>query len=240
MANDGVTAGGQTLTDGCCAGPSFVCAANSWTNAAQVAGKIALVDRGTCGFVVKAKNAQVNGAIGVIVANNTSGIVNMAGVDPTVTIPALSILQSDGNAIKAQLAHGLNATLSRGQTGTDASTRWLIGEDDTAAGLTGALRDMWNPPCYGNPGKVTDGQYGCGTADGGGVHNNSGVPNHAYALIVDGGTYNGQTITGIGLTKAAHIYFRAESVYQNPASDFADHADAIEQSATRPDRRPPG
>ena len=48
---------------------------------------------------------------------------------------------------------------------------------------------------------------------------------------MDGGTYNGQTITGIGLTKAAHIYFRAMSVYQNPATDFADHADAIEQSA---------
>ena len=76
-------------------------------------------------------------------------------------------------------------------------------------GLTGALRDMYDPTCYVNPGKVSDAQYGCGTADGGGVHNNSGVPNHAYALIVDGGTYNGQTITGIGLTKAAHIYFRA-------------------------------
>ena len=63
------------------------------------------------------------------------------------------------------------------------------------------------------------------------MHTNSGVPNHALRLIVDGGTYNGQTITGIGLTKAAHIYFRATSVYQDPTSDFADHADAIEQSA---------
>ncbi len=61
---------------------------------------------------------------------------------------------------------------------------------------------------------------------------NSGVPNHAYALLVDGGTYNGQTISGIGLTKAAHIYFRAMSVYQGPASDFADHADALEQSCS--------
>ncbi len=78
----------------------------------------------------------------------------MAGVDPTATIPALSILQSDGNAIKAQLPLGpVNATLSRGQTGTDASTRWLIGEDDTAAGLTGALRDMWTPPLLRQPGQ---------------------------------------------------------------------------------------
>ena len=52
------------------------------------------------------------------------------------------------------------------------------------------------------------------------------------ALLVDGGTYNSQTIGAIGLTKAAHIYFRAMNVYQHPASDFPDHADALEQSAT--------
>ena len=72
---------------------------------------------------------------------------------------------------------------------------------------------MWNPRCFGNPGKVSDTfEYACSTADGGGVHPNSGVPNHAFALLVDGGSYNGQTITAIGLTKAAHIYFRAADV----------------------------
>ena len=64
------------------------------------------------------------------------------------------------------------------------------------------------------------------------MHTNSGIPNHAYALLVDGGTYNGQTIQAIGLTKAAHIYYRAMTVYQVPSSDFGDHADAIEQLAT--------
>jgi hypothetical protein len=56
------------------------------------------------------------------------------------------------------------------------------------------------------------------------------VPNRAFALLVDGGTYNGQAITGIGLTKASHIYWRAMNVYQTPTTDFADHADALEQS----------
>ena len=56
------------------------------------------------------------------------------------------------------------------------------------------------------------------TDDGGGVHSNSGVPNHGYALLVDGGTYNGVTVTGIGLTKAAHIYYRAMHDYQTPVS----------------------
>ena len=45
-------------------------------------------------------------------------------------------------------------------------------------------------------------------------------------------TYNGQTIGAIGLVKAAHLYWRAQSVYQIPTSKFPDHADALEASCT--------
>lgn len=77
---------------------------------------------------------------------------------------------------------------------------------ETPYGFIGAIRDMYTPTCYGNPGKVSDTQYVCTFAgDNGGVHGDSGVPNHAYALLVDGGSYNGQNISAIGLTKAAHI-----------------------------------
>jgi hypothetical protein len=118
-----------------------------------------------------------------------------------------------------------------GVPGTDNSVRWLLGEDVGTFDGHGAIRDMWNPTCYSNPGKVSDvAYYVCDTSDNGGVHTNSGVSNHAYALIVDGGTYNGQPIRGIGFNKAAAIYWRAESVYQTPITDFTDHADAIEQS----------
>ena len=75
-------------------------------------GQLALVDRGGgCGFTVKVKNAQDAGATGVIVANNAAGTVSMGGADPTITIQSLSITLADGNAIKAQLAGGVNATL---------------------------------------------------------------------------------------------------------------------------------
>ncbi len=107
----------------------------------------------------------------------------------------------------------------------DNTYRWLSGEDDTAFG--GAIRDMWRPLCYGDPGEVTASQYWCTTGDSGGVHTNSGIPNHAFALIVDGGTYNGQTITGIGLNKTARIHWEAQNLL-TPASDFVDHADALE------------
>jgi bacillolysin len=209
-------------------------AACSALPAGSLAGKIAFIDRGTCAFTIKVKNAQNSGATAVIVGDNAGGnaVAGMSGADATITIPALRISQNDGTAIKAQLATTtVSATLASGGNGTDNSVRWLMGEDST--GFGGAIRDMYNPVCYGNPGKVTDSQYVCAaTPDSGGVHSNSGVANHAYALLVDGGSYNGQNISAIGLTKAAHIYYRAQSVYQGPTSGFADHADALAQSCT--------
>jgi hypothetical protein len=79
----------------------------------SVSGKIALIDRGTCFFVVKVKNAQDAGAVGVIIADNmsSSSPPGMAGTDPTITIPSVSITMADGNTIKAQLGSGVNATL---------------------------------------------------------------------------------------------------------------------------------
>lgn len=111
----------------------------------------------------------------------------------------------------------------------NSSDRWRMGEDATAFG--GAIRDMWNPPCNGDPGKVTDGNYHCAASDGGGVHINSGIPNHAYALLVDGGTYNGYTINGIGFTKAAHIFWRTQSSYLTATSNFEDLGNALEAAA---------
>ena len=113
----------------------------------------------------------------------------------------------------------------KGTPSVDNSYRWLSGEDDPAFG--GAIRDMWDPTCYGDPGKVSDNEYWCSTADFGGVHTNSGVGNHAFALMVDGGSYNGQTIAGIGLTKASHIHWVAQNML-TPVSDFSDMADALE------------
>jgi cysteine-rich repeat protein len=119
-----------------------------------------------------------------------------------------------------------------GSPSVDDSHRWLVGED----AATGALRDMWNPTCLERPGKVSDIEYHCGELDprrfdNGGVHFNSSIPNHAFALLVDGGNYNGYTINAIGLTKAAHIYWRAASI-QTPLTDFPMHADALQTACS--------
>ncbi|HEX6128814.1 MAG TPA: M4 family metallopeptidase [Candidatus Limnocylindria bacterium] len=199
-------------------------------NAAAVAGNIALVDRGLCAFTIKVKNAQDAGATAVIVADNVPGpVAGMSGADPTITIPSLRITLDKGNEIKGELGVGVNVTLTvKGGSAPEDSYRWLMGEDATAFGS--AIRDMWTPTCKGDPGKVTDAEYHCAASDGGGVHSNSGVPNHGYALLVDGGTYNGQAITAIGLVKASHLYWRAQAVYQTPTTNFNDHADALQAS----------
>ena len=100
LANDGVGA----TADAC----------EPLVNGAAVAGKIALVDRGTCTFVVKVKTAQNAGAVAVIVANNVAADPppGMAGVDPTITVTSVMISQALGNSIKGQLAGGVSVTLA--------------------------------------------------------------------------------------------------------------------------------
>jgi Zn-dependent metalloprotease len=209
--------GRGVLSDGC----------SRFRNGSAVAGNIALVDRGTCAFTVKVDFAQTAGARGVLIANNiTGGPSILAGDDPSITIPSVMITQAQGATFKDALRAGrtVNVTM-RARTGNQGSYRWLSGEDDPAFG--GAIRDMWDPTCLGDPGKVSDQEYFCASTDSGGVHSNSGVPNHGFALLVDGGTYNGRTVGAIGLTKAAHLYWQAGAFHQTPSSDFADHADAL-------------
>ena len=124
---------------------------------------------------------------------------------------------------------GETIDLTNGQ-GTDTpAVRWLIGED--LVGL-GAFRNMRNPTAFGHPGKVSDPQYYCGPDDHGGIHANNGVPNHAYTLMVDGGTYNGQTIVGIGLTKAGKIQYRTLAQYLVAASTLRDNYHAMQQACS--------
>jgi Zn-dependent metalloprotease len=212
VATDAVETGG-TATDGC----------SAYTNTSAIAGKFAYVDRGLCTFGAKAAIADAAGATGIIVGDNAPGRapISMSG---NADIYGAMVTQADGARIKA--AGTVNATIVDSETAPKAdSYRWLMGEKSTAFG--GAIRDMWNPTCYGDPGKVSDAEYFCGTEDGGGVHSNSGVPNHGYALLVDGGSFNGQTVSGLGFDKSAAIYFRAMTAYQTPTTDFNDHADAL-------------
>lgn len=91
------------------------------TNAAAVAGKLALIRRGGCTFAVKAKNAQNAGAAGVLIGNNAVGgsAFGIGGADPTVTIPVLSLSTALGDALIA----------AGGGTGALLVTSQLAGAD---------------------------------------------------------------------------------------------------------------
>jgi len=96
------------------AGPSTFDACSAITNAAAVAGNIAIVTRGTCGFTVKAKNVQDAGAIGVVIQDNAAGSppAGLGGADPTVIIPAVRVTLADGNTLRTALASNtVNVTL---------------------------------------------------------------------------------------------------------------------------------
>ena len=125
-------------------------------------------------------------------------------------------------------------TIQNGQyTPTGGGVRWRIGEDLTGLSQPAALgisRDMLTPEAFQDPSKVTSDLYYCGTDQSTAVHTNSAVPNKAFALLVDGGTYNGQTIQGVGFTRALHIYYRAMTVYQVPSTNFPEHEQALQAS----------
>lgn len=104
LSATGVTGNVQlsSVLDGCTALP-----------AGTLTGKIGLVERGTCSFVVKTKNLQDAGATAAIIYNNVangSTIGGMAGNDPTVTIPSLLITNTEGEYIKGQLV--VNTTVN--------------------------------------------------------------------------------------------------------------------------------
>ncbi len=93
------------------------------TNAAALNGKIALIRRGSCSFVIKVKAAQDAGAVAVIMMNNVGGTpIPMGGTDATITIPSVMISQSDGDILEAALGAGsvngtINPTVTGGFTG---------------------------------------------------------------------------------------------------------------------------
>ena len=77
----------------------------AFANADSVRGNIAVVYRGSCPFADKVQNAQLAGAIAVVVINNAPGDPIVMGGAPTqpqpaIAIPAVMIGQADGKAIR--------------------------------------------------------------------------------------------------------------------------------------------
>lgn len=96
------------------------------TNPTSLAGKIAVIRRGSCDFVIKVQKAEDAGAIAVVMVNNVSGDpIVMGGTGPDITIPSIMIYKLDGEAIIASLLNGdtISATLVDDGSGTDNNQR---------------------------------------------------------------------------------------------------------------------
>jgi Fungalysin metallopeptidase (M36)/PA domain/Ig-like domain CHU_C associated len=188
-------------------------------NAAALAGKIVMIDRGNGGictnaagvpFVLKVKNAQDAGALAVIMVNNTATptlTIAMGGTDPTINIPAIMISQADGLLLAAQISNNLNITLAGIRFDGDVDNGVIAHEygHGISTRLTGGPA---NSSCLGSNAPANN--Y-CGNTRENGSEGWSDFfglmvsTNWATAQLTDGviprsiGTYaNGQTPSGAG------------------------------------------
>ncbi|KAF2336968.1 M4 family metallopeptidase [Flavobacterium daemonense] len=107
---------------------------------------------------------------------------------------------------------------------------WMLGDE---LYKHGSLRSMADPKAAGQP-DTYGGEYWADPAassDNGGVHQNSGITNYWYYLLVEGGKgvndlNNSYDIKGIGLEKAEKIAYVTLTEYLSPSSNFRDMRNA--------------
>ena len=110
-----------------------------------------------------------------------------------------------------------------------AGVKWQIGED--ISGL-GAIRNMRTPADFGDPDKMSSSNYDESDDDNGGVHHNSGINNKAVFLMVEGGSFNGKTVTALGWVKTIAIYYEAQTNLLFSAADYSDLYYALQQACS--------
>lgn len=92
------------------------------------------------------------------------------------------------------------------------SSDWKIGTNLVTMGI---LRDFISPENHQQPSRMS--AFVRTSTDEGGVHTNSGIPNHAYYLLVEGLPGG-----GIGRSKAHQIFYRTLTTKLSKNSDFQD------------------
>ncbi len=114
--------------------------------------------------------------------------------------------------------------------GTDNdSVKWLIGED--LPGI-GAIRNMKTPADFSDPDKMSSSFYSTSGINNGGIHINNGINNKAVYLMTDGGTFNGQIISALGITKVAQLYYEVQTKHLTSGSDYLDLYNALIQACS--------
>jgi bacillolysin len=115
---------------------------------------------------------------------------------------------------------------------------YLIGEDwflPFRPGSVAGIRSMSDPGAYGDPDHYSR-RY-TGPEDGGGVHTNSGIANHAFYLAIEGGTNrtSGQTVQGVGganREQIERVFYRAFTQFLPANATFSIARQATLRAAT--------
>lgn len=137
--------------------------------AGSLAGKVALIRRGACTFYTKARNAELAGAVGVVLYNNLPGffsatVARPSPTAPTVTKPVVSTSDALGVLINNRLAAGPVTMTWTAESGTFANPT-----DGTLSSFSsgGHAPDLTLKPDIGAPGgfirstlPVEQGSYG--------------------------------------------------------------------------------
>jgi hypothetical protein len=134
------------------------------------------------------------------------------------------VYQGESGALNESFADIFGAMIDRED--------WLIGEDvvHSSAFPSGALRSLQDPHNGAQTGNFNGGwqpkKYGerfTGSEDNGGVHINSGIPNHAFYLFASD--------AAVGKNRAENVYYRALDMYMTKSSKFIDARLAVVKAA---------
>jgi vibriolysin len=153
-----------------------------------------------------------------------------------------AVTENESNLVYEGESGGLNESMSdifgntcewyRDGKVVSANT-WKVGEDVWTPATNGdALRYMNDPVLDG--GSLDYWTISAGSVD---VHYSSGIPNLAFYLLSQGGLHprgkSTTNVTGIGIAKAAQIFYRANRDILTSISDFASAKAATEQAAVQ-------
>ncbi len=145
------------------------------------------------------------------------------------------IYNGESGALNEAWSDILSAGVEAWKSGGISEETWKLGEDIYTPGTSGdALRYLNNPTKDGSSRDYYPERY-TGSADAGGVHINSGIANLAFYLLVEGGKHprnkTSVNVTQIGLSKAEQIFYRAQTTYLTPSSNFEAARAATAQAA---------
>jgi len=141
------------------------------------------------------------------------------------------VYRNESGALNEASSDILAAVIEASVDGGVSEDTWYVGEDCWLDG--DALRFMDRPSDDGSSRDHYSDIY-AGSADNGGVHYNSGIANHFFYLLSEGGQHHdpayrtGEVIEGVGVHTAYAVWYAALTDYMTSGDGFAEARAATE------------